>query len=757
MADKKQIVLDDEAEALFRDLGGVEAVGRGRGISVPGLAEAIHNEEKKQDAWRLLLVDLVFDFAQFLDACRNRIPAAATESVAQIMLHLEKLSRMPDADGRILVRHRGNPVPESGRVSATFDYIIIFGNLNLDMAGAKAAGRRLGVTAAKLAVRMQEAFAGFAENEINTVFLALGDFDQEERAGFKRCMEALFAFFSKPHSRKDGAEPFVLDETRSPDPNLALLFSINAVKAEVADELSKKVRAMLLKAPPGDPLEQYLGVYDAVFAFKKLRDQLKRPPIEINQPRWLLATGPGDAIDPVRARITRLLCGVLGKGSPMTAKTIYALSADDYGKIDAVELAIRVGLVGNLLEALERALPKGPVRDETRKEILVNLEARLGLAGDKVYDEIVVSGSLIKVRGGELKSEVRQSDPALVELVEFFQHRSLVKEKIRTMLQSPVRFDPEDYEVIARDFSISGDDSARLLELLKASFDDRGHFVRKAFEKNIPVFVKHGGKVFEFLWHYLKDLVHRQDRVALLNALQVLIDQMKKRREAFIVLMEDFIRDPETLAYHDRNALMLANLMLRKYNKELHNDIEVTPEEVLLVQEGLAPEMTDFAAEWMEQEKERLLIKLRTVHRALKETLDSPDPVKPWPIRYALTLEREAYILLALIGGPITAAVIKSALAEYGNPDAEIYWLKKSEQNLTGLVGILQALVRTACRHGDNADLDVLRRIERSENQYLGLKRDQRHADSIRRLMQWVDKACELAADSGDSEEAFRF
>ncbi len=757
MAENKEIVLDDEAEALFRDLGGVDAVRSGRGVSVPDLAEAIHDQEKRLDAWRLLLVDLVFDFGRFLDACRGAESAAARDALAQMTLHLEKLSRMPQADGRILIRHRGRPVPESGRVSGRYDYIILFGNIRLDVSGARQSARRLGVTAAKLPVRIQEAFLALSTSEISSASLQLGAFDAEERAAFKKSMEALYFFRVAALSGKDGPVPLIRDETGTPDPNLSLLFAISGVKPEAGVELSRKVRSMLLSAPPGDALEQFLGIYDAVFAFKKLRDQLKRPAVEINNTRWLLASSPGESIPAVRARVARLAAGSFGKGSPLTSRIMDVLYASDYGAIDAVEFCDRLEAASQLLPAVEKGLPHGLLREEARTEILGNLESRMTLVRDEVYDEVSVRREILKAKDDESSRKPRWVDTALVEKVEFFQHRGLVKEKMKGLAKGGVSFDAEDLSVMARDFSVPAEEIARLVELLKAAFDTRGRFLRGSFEKNIPAFARHGSKVFEFVWHYLKDLVNRADRIALLNALQVLIDQMKSRREAFTVLMEDFVRDPETIEFHDRNALMLANLMLRKYNKELHNDIEVTPEEVLLVREGLDPEMTACAGAWMEAEKERLLVKLRTVHRSVREALDASDPGKAMPLRYVFTLEREVSILLALVGGPIAAAVLRSALSEYGNPDAEIYWLKRSEANVTSIIGILQVLVRAVCRSPEGTDLDSLRNIERRENRYLTLNKEQRHADAVRRLMQWVDRACETVGESTDSSVEFRF
>ena len=81
-----------------------------------------------------------------------------------------------------------------------------------------------------------------------------------------------------------------------------------------------------------------------------------------------------------------------------------------------------------------------------------------------------------------------------------------------------------------------------------------------------------------------------------LNALQMLIAKIHQPKRAIKVLIADFCADPGVIEFADRNALMLANLLIRKYNKELNLDIELTPEEVLLVKEGLDREVVTYAA-----------------------------------------------------------------------------------------------------------------------------------------------------------------
>ncbi|MEW5736514.1 MAG: hypothetical protein AB1921_16840 [Thermodesulfobacteriota bacterium] len=756
MADHRQIVLDDEAEALFRDLGGLDSK---KGMETISVADSLHDEEKKKDAYRLLLGDLASGLSEVFSLARANDRRAFQEKEKGILLALEKLAKMPKADGRILIRFRGRPSPEQGTASRTFDYVIFFGPLALDVPTARKSAHRLGVTAAEFPVKLQEAFEKLGRHDVVSLYLHISTFGPEERALFQKGLLAILdyeAAVSAGENPEDRFPYLVKDESRLPDPNLSALATVNALKPETAAELVKKIRMMMLKAVPGDPMEQFVSVYDAIFAFPKLRDQLKRPPVEVNNPRWLMAVSASEAVGLEKVKLTRLMSLEFGKHSAKTARVLDCIYGNDYGKIDAPELEDRLTLISELIAAVEKNVPRG-IREPMEADLQGRMTANLDIVADDVFDGVTIKGGMVVARGSEGRVRVRQMSPFLLAQVDFFQQRSLTREKMKSLLHRNATFDDDDYKTVARDFGITVEDAQKLVSLIAGSFDQRGKFLRRAFEKIVPELAKHDRKVFEFLWHYLKELMDRQDRVAFLNAMQLLIDQMKARRQGVAVLLSDFIRDPETVTFSDRNALMLATLLLRKYNKELHTDIEVTPEEVLLVKEGLDAEVTKFAEDFISERREEFLIKLRTLHRALKDALDPYDPAKALPVRYAMTLEREVYIFLSLVGGKTAATVLRSALSEYGDPEAEVYWMRGSEQSMQGLLATLQVLVRGAGRSSYEGAAEDLRGIERKQNKFLSMGKTPRHADQVRRLLTWVDKAVDEARRGEKEDIAFHF
>ena len=345
-------------------------------------------------------------------------------------------------------------------------------------------------------------------------------------------------------------------------------------------------------------------------------------------------------------------------------------------------------------------------------------------------------------RAAMMQDAPQKADPGfndkLLELVTFFKSRSGTKKKIKEMLRRPVEFDESDFEVIARDFKVTPKRASDLLRLLESCFTKEGRFIRASFEKNIPAFSSYELKVFEFLWQYLKDINQREDRVAFLNSLQLLIAKMKQPINALEILLEDTVKAPEQVGFSERNAFILSNILLRRYNKELTNDVELTPEEVLLVRDGLDRNVAEVARNYVEKNQEKVFQKVRSIHRELKIALEPPDKATPMPIKYLATLEREAYIFLSLVAGTSAHTIVKSAVKEYGNPDSEIYHLKKSPQSYKVNLQILQVAIRGLIRFGDEDDRSILKFIRNNESGFLSFNKDPRSQEMVKRVMRWT-------------------
>jgi len=416
-------------------------------------------------------------------------------------------------------------------------------------------------------------------------------------------------------------------------------------------------------------------------------------------------------------------------------KNIYG---DNFKKIDAKELGQKMDIASNLLAAVE----KNPKGRNIRKKVLDDFQNRLEQVKDDVYDDIAVEEGKIKIAAQGHSSIIKGVQTNLLQKLDFYKSRSMTRKKIKALVSGDADFDNRDYDVIAAEFDVSVEDTRNIIDLLKSCFDNKGHFLREIFEKNIPEFICYEKKIFEFLWQYLKETKYRSDRVAFLNSLQLLIAKMHQPKRAIRVLIEDFCANPETIAHADRNALMLANLLVRKYNKELNLDIELTPEEVLLVKEGLDREVITYAIWRIESNREKFITKIRTVHQAIVKSLKAPEAAsKAMPFQFLANLEREVFIFLALVNGKTARTVLRNAIKIYSNPESNIFVQPESPNHIEALLQHLIILIRGLGRIGNRSDLTLFQKIKGNIRKFQSQGETVRHEMLVKRITGWAEMA----------------
>jgi hypothetical protein len=306
---------------------------------------------------------------------------------------------------------------------------------------------------------------------------------------------------------------------------------------------------------------------------------------------------------------------------------------------------------------------------------------------------------------------------------------------------SPGRnFAEKDFGTIAANFEITASDAQEIMQLYQGCFDGQDNFLRSAFERNVSRFARHEKKVFEILWEFLKETPQRSNRLPFLNSLQLLVAETKKPIQAIKVLLADFIQNPASVHYSDRNAMMLINQLLRDYNKEAIKDIEITPEEVLLVKGGLDESVVNYVTWKVDSKQKTFLKKMDAIRKRLVEALN-PDISKEQllPVRFLMALEREAYIFLALVGGKTAVKAMQSALKVYGNPASQIYHLKESPGQREALLSHLVAIVRGFGRLGRRSDMSLLDAVRIRQDQFMGLHPDMHYQTRVRRMMGLID------------------
>lgn len=591
---KKRLLLDDEAQKLFDQLGGIDkrerghnAYGSGEGFSSDLLGE----EQELMDLWRIVLVDFVYALAQFFSKIKlHGVKSVRAEDVAPIVDMLTKIHEISDRNGGVLIRYRGMRMPDEKFDFERVDYVVACEGFTVDIPIIKALANRKGIIMGHLPGKLKASFDRFSTLNINSICFTLGKWQQRDRDLMWTTLQAAGQFFGAYKSKiplKDGGDTedasfsVVYNDSGEPDPNLTLLAVANRLKAGNIQALVQKLRGLMKQPEAMDALEQYVSAYDALFAFKNVQEKLQKPPVEINNLRRLVVGNGDEVFTPEKSEVVRMIAQRLGGSPRKLVQTLDSVYGNDFSAMTPENLHARLMRVSRLLDSPGN----NPFSQKTEKEVLNSVEKRLGQVRDDVFEALAVT---------QPETHTQTLTQKLQGMVVYFKRRVLTKKKIKNMAHAPIDFDAEDYEAVARDFDISVEEAKVFLELLKGCFDGAGNFLRSGLEKNIPHMAKYGVKIFGFLWHYLRKTLSRKDRVAFLNSLQALISKMQQTPAALTLLLEDFCSTPYEVLFSDRNSLILANVLLRKYNKEIHNDIEITPEEVLLVREGLSQEYVAF-------------------------------------------------------------------------------------------------------------------------------------------------------------------
>jgi hypothetical protein len=746
MPDNK-IVLDAEAERFFRELGGIETDIRTRLIPRNEEMDAILSKEEEQlDVWYMLLVDAAHLIGSFLsDARLLEGTAADNRTFSEMLSVFSKISQRPFHDHSLLIRYRGIP-KESTRMGKT-DYQVVFGDITVDMDKVASIINRRGSDLAYLSARAAQAFDALSDSRINNLYVRFPGENSDAQDNLFVCLQILSRyemarktnspiFFLKKGNRQFC--PIMFNESNRSDLNLTMLAGLNGMKPEVVHSLIQKVGELMAQA--GDSLvsQQTVNVFSMLFNFKKIREKFVQPAIEVNNVQWLIQEKDGTKITREKIQVGRLIMDSYEDSPQEAARVLDSVYGDDYKTVSTTDLGQRLHLASDLLDTIKNA---GDAQIE--QEVVKNIEMRLDIVNDDVFDDIFIDGSVLKTRiGGKEKALSEKLHEKLIGLVNFFKARVRAKKKMKSMLSGAIDFDAQDFEVLAKDFNMPLHAAKNLIRLLKDCFDAEGSFRRAAFEQNIPDFARYEKKVFEFLLYYLKETVNRNDRVAFLNSLQLLIAKLQQPQKAISILLDDFFQEAANISFSDRNSIMLSTLLLRKYNQELKLDIEITPEEVLLVKDGLSKEVVSFVSDFILQNREKFFQKIRSVHKGLLSALAGEAAAdNQMPVRYLFSLEREIYIFLSLIGGAISVSVLKSALKEYGNPDSDIYRLPESQKNIAGILQLLKVLIRGMSRGGIANDMPLMVEIKARQEDFLGFDKSPVFLDNIARIMEWVEKA----------------
>lgn len=738
----------EKTQDLLKDLElGVQTDTESPPCYPPGAELYPAAEETRVDFWRILLVDFVYQLSRAIMDERMLEEEKTHETVlAQFIDTLRRLDQMPDHEGVILLRQK-EPFYQGSRTRKS-DFNIFFGNILMDRRCLESIIQRSGPKVSYLELRLSKGFEILEHYQVRNLYIEI---PRESPADLER-MRTSLRIISAFHRALDSRAPVsfmkkgekvplsvIYDENDQPNPNLTVLSGLNDLEPGVLHRIVSKVDTWMRRPESKALGKQFTGIYSALFGIKKIQDKLTKPPIEINNVQWSLLERVHDVISTEKAQIAQFVIEKLGESAEKAAEIMESIYGDDFGKIDSAIFARRLLLASKLVDHMGEDWEYQSLREE----VITNIRKRLTVVKDDIINDIMIKDDEIRAPGPGNTEIHGNANPVFRSMLISIQARSRTNLKVKGMVKHPVEFEDQDYQNISEKFDIPIEDAKIQVDLLKSCFDASGRFHREGFEKNIPVFARYERSIFEFLWYYLGEILSRKDRLDFLNAIQHLISKLKQPKKALLVLFDDFCRDPMEVRYSDRNALILCSLLIRTYNKEIHMDTEMTPEEVLQVWDGTNKPVIQTAAKWIEMEQKLFLKKMRTIHRFLLDTLDgSIAEADVKPLNYFLALEREIYIFLSIVGSETAFSVIRNALKEYGDPDSRIYRLKNSKNSLPGLLPLLQVCMRALSRGGESEDILLLSKISDRKERFIQFKKDDPlHADLVTRVMQWTGKA----------------
>jgi hypothetical protein len=732
----------------------------------------------------ILLGELVHLIGLFLTHSQNAEGVRATEVLFdQMVRQLNLLSKIPGDKSGILIRRDHYTAPASALDTR---YSAFCGDLVVSVSGDASVAHQ----APHLKSAINRAFQCFSELGIHAFYLRMPAGDPKKIDQLRLAMNIMARFRS---AVKDASSirfrcygraltfSVIHDIYGRPDPNLTLTAALNGLSPVNARELIKQAAAFhKLSLPRGSQSEavEPINSYNQIFDVRSLRPQIARPPIEINNLPGLQVDAvsvpefcrpdfaseekradqrpdpaPQPAVDPAKTdarpsghsitpdQCRQLIAPYIDADDKRYHDGFHALVADDYGTLEPLAIGERFVLVTRLLFALDKTC-----QDPMVIECIIDLfQSRLKRVRDDVMSHIIAKRRSLKIMADGRSIVVGMVHPRLFDVITLVTEHVVAARRMALIRKIAFNFDPCYFKSLADGFGITDSEALHILKILEGCFNGQGSFVRPTFEGRIGVMAQYENVIFEILWCFLKETPHRQDRLNFLNALQLLMVRLHNPKRATQFLLADICQEPSEVAYTDRNAFCLANILMHQENKELYVDMNRTPEDVLNIRRRINEEVRQYAYWRLEVDRMRIVSKLRTIHRCLLDALNRPkgDP-RLFEVPFLMALEREAIIFLAIAGGHAARRYLRELLDQYGAPDDELYQQAAQIQPLSELMHQLQIVIRALGRAGTSEDVERLGAIQDREEAFCRLVAHPAHTLRTRQTLKWIPEAVKM-------------
>lgn len=747
--------------------------------------------EDESAQWRIVLAEFAHLLGLFLrhagQAKSARVTAVLFE---QMMRHLMILEQMPGHDGYLVVHNKGDggsgPADEPA-YQILFGLLTVQSNRNSFAAEDSMVSKRM----ALLDSGLEQAFEYLSEQRIDVLYFELpaGSAKRTDqlrlslnivaryRSAVVNATSITFRYFGRALTI-----PLIRDNHGNPDPNLTLVAGLNSLTTVNARALIKQAEAYCqmktVLSSNSKGITALNDNYNQIFQVRSLRTQIIRPPVEVNNLSAMevmqrskrktlkeqaaidqttgnatddsIAAGSLDVLmrpitvpNNVLKKITQLersfFTDWIDVDDPKYETALKAILSDSYAELNTTDIGRRLAAVSGLIYAVEKRCQDPAVIDR----LLFVLQDRLMLAAKQVLANIHVQNQGLKLFSNGRAVIAGLMHQRLVDLVSLVKDKVITRHKFEIIRSVGFDFNPAGFHTLGRGFNLQPNNVHILMELLKNCFEAGGGFHREEFESNVDRMAPYADTLFEILWCFLKLTPRRKDRLAFVNAIPVLMTHLKDPDRALRFILDDLCQDIFQIDFTDRNALVLANILLRTENKELYIDLQRTPEHVLdqAIDENAAAKR--YVVWRLNTDNIRIVTKFKTIHMALAKALQATkeEQAEPQETQYLFALEREVLIFMSLAGSMSARGYLHHALLQYGDSSAEIYQNDYIGHYLSQLINHLRIVIRGFGCLGELDDIAVLMVLKSHVEPLSALASHPAQALAVKRAFKWVDSS----------------
>jgi hypothetical protein len=658
-------------------------------------------EHELLDGWKITLVRLVYAICGAM--LNERFFAGLLTGSAPLDVFVEVMGKfvsMPKRGDEIMIRLRG--LKTGPKISPALDYEVAAHGLSVDFHEAMRIVKRRGIGEAHLQGRLLKAWEVFKQHGITSIAIRILDPTKENQTLLRNSMLILSRYYQAVQRQKvftvdlDGTDQEIAictDEKDQPDPNLTLFAALNNLSQDKLAMILNRVIPAVRERDKSESSEgEVTPAAELLYGFDAIKKRMKVPPVKINTLKWVLIRERDVVLAREQVKASELIKQVYGSDEDKVKSIIYYVYEYGLNVFSAEQFARGLERISEFLGKLE-TLGSYP---EVREEIVTRVREKIvGLSRPALTQMEIGTRVLRVVREGRepVNCEVL---PEFLSLLRQTKDKSDVYEKLKHLNDPKTAFTMADIRFIALDFHLPLDETDMVLKALQRCFNSQGDFDRTMFNEQTSFLALYQRQVFPLFLDYLKRTESKKERLGLLNSLPILFERVERPREVIATLLQEFCSVTDKIHHFDRNVIMLTAQLLRHYRKEDGFDIEATPEEVLSVQRGLVEEAVLLGQRAIFELRKELRLKTITMRKYLVDSLEKrkqPDALGFSP-RFVVSLLREFYILLALLGGSTAQDILGEAAASHVDPESRFYRQTESKKHLVGLLGLLKVVVR---------------------------------------------------------------